>query len=709
MARGITFSTERLRSLFEPKSIALVGASDKSQWSMLIHVGLQQGGFRGKVYYINPRNPTVHGQPTVPNLAAIPESVDLCYLMVGTDMVIPVIKEMIEAGIKNAVCLTGGFAEQDDHGRELQAEITRLAAENDLAIIGPNCMGFINVTHHTEAMASLPERPLLQGSICLMSLSGSLGSMMQNYTHTQGFGLSMLVSTGNEAVVSVTDALQFALEDEATKVIALFMETIRDPEHFIQVAQRARELGKPIIALKAGVSEVTARVALTHTGALTGNDKVIDALFRQLGIVRVNSIEELLITANVFASLGQLPDKRISVVAISGGVCDLSGDLGEQSNLEFPEYSESTVKALKELLPVLEVANNPLDVTGAAVNNAALMGQMLGVVTRDSQMGAVFCVLDPPRTENTISFQAGRFNSIAKALQESPVPAFLLGLTSNDITAVCQNYLKETKIPFIPGGIRTVIPAVGELAEWTQQQRAYQPAHQGNKTEIGFTIPPAGSWSEHQARGFLEEHGVPTIPARLVTSIDEAVAAAQTLGYPVVLKIASPDILHKSDIGGVRLNLGNAREVSEAFTQIIAAAEAVKPAPRLEGVLVSPMRRGGVELLVGVNRDPQWGQVLAVGLGGVWVEILKDTSLRVLPVSKNDIRTMITELQGYKLLQGARGSKAANLEAVVEVICCIAGLSQNMKDKLESLEINPLRVDGSLIEALDAVITWQER
>src|SRR5947209_2981596 len=303
MARGIVYSTERLRTLFEPRSIALVGVSDKSTWSLMIHVGLTQGGFDGKVYYINPRNPTVHGQPTVARLTDIEEPVDLCYVMVGTDAVLAVLQDMIEVDIHNAVVLTGGFAEQDEQGQALQEEITRLAAEHDLAIIGPNCMGYINITRGTEAMASLPERPILVGSVALISQSGALGGMMLNYAHTQNVGLSMLISTGNEATISVTDALQYAVEDEATKIIALFMETIREPHRFVQIARRAFERGKPIVALKAGRSEVSARVALTHTGALTGDDRVIDALFRQLGIIRVNSIEELILTANTFAKV----------------------------------------------------------------------------------------------------------------------------------------------------------------------------------------------------------------------------------------------------------------------------------------------------------------------------------------------------------------------------------------------------------------------
>ena len=714
MARGIVFSTQRLHSLFEPRSIALVGASDKSTWSLMIHVGLTEGGFDGKVYYINPRSPTVHGQPTTARLTDIKEPVDLCYIMVGTDGVLPIIHEMIEANIHNAVVLTGGFAEQDEHGRELQDEITRLAAAHDLAIVGPNCMGYINIARSTEAMATLPERPLLSGSVALISQSGALGGMMLNYAHTQNVGLSILISTGNEAAISVTDALQYAVEDEATSVIAIFMETIREPERFVQVARRAFEGGKPIIALKAGRSEVTARVALTHTGALTGDDRVIDALFRQLEIVRVNSIEELILTANLFARVGHLPGNRLGAVAISGGACDLMADLAEEAKIALPVFTEQTRQDLRALLPVLGPANNPLDVTGAAMNNQALMGNLLSVVGRDPQLDVLFCCMeilaeDTPQSRFVMKILEG----IGQALQNASIPAFMGALASNNVTEAGRAFIERSDISYLPGGIRIIIPALGKLVEWSARYRKYQVKgyEEASSATSGIilTASPSGNWSEHQVRPLLAQYGIPVIPPVLATSEQQAVAAAQNMGVPVALKIASPDILHKSDIGAVRLDLHGEEAVREAFRQVMNAANTLTAQAHIEGVLVSPMRSGGVELLVGVRRDASWGQLLAVGLGGIWVEVLKDTSLRVLPVSRDIVRDMLAELQGAKLLHGARGSQAADMDALVDVIYRIAELATSLKDDLEALEINPLRVDGRQIEALDAVITWQKQ
>jgi acyl-CoA synthetase (NDP forming) len=320
-------------------------------------------------------------------------------------------------------------------------------------------------------------------------------------------------------------------------------------------------------------------------------------------------------------------------------------------------------------------------------------------------------MMEPPADETPQSrFVMNILAGIGQALERSPVPAFMIPLAANDVREAGRAFLEGRGVPFLSGGIRILIPALGKLMNWTQRYRASQAKDYERPSETVGTLSvetASGSWSEHRARAFLQQHGIPVIPATLATSKDEAVEAAQAMGFPAALKIASPDIVHKSDIGGVKLGLQNEDAVRQAFRQVMGSAKAAAPEARIEGVLVSPMRSGGVELLVGVTRDATWGQVLAVGMGGIWVEVLKDTSLRVLPVSRDDVRAMLAELQGARLLHGARGSKPADMDALVEVIYRTAELAQGLRANLESLEINPLRVDGSQIEALDAVITWR--
>jgi len=708
-----TYSPERLRSLFQPRSIVLVGASEKSTWSWNFHNILHDGHFTGPVHYVNPRGGTVHGLPTYSRLADIGEPVDLALIIVPPPAVLSVFQDMADMNIRNAVLITAGFGELGAEGKEMQQELIDFAHTHDIAFLGPNCLGYINVAHNIPAMPS-PFPPVIDGHVAVIAQSGALTSTLFNYAYMQHIGINALASTGNEAVLSVSELMDYFVEDEATKVIALFVEAIRNPEHFISAARRALEKGKPIVAFKVGRSERSAEVAQAHTGALVGDDRVIDALFRQLGIIRVNSIEELLITAGTLAQTGVLPGNRLGFVALSGGSCDSAADYAEQYGITLPEFSEETKQGLRSLLPALGPAHNPLDTTGAVVNDLLLFERIVTQVGSDPNLDVLVCANSLPseaQGEYINAFSVKLVQHIVTGLRSASHPAFLLDFVSNDVAKHAREAAEQNQWPLLPGGVDRGLQALGKAMWWSERFRRAQ-AQQASAPQEALPAPSmsgaaVGIWSESQVRPLLEEYGIPVVPARLVTRADQAVEAAREVGYPVALKVASPDIVHKSDIGGVRLNLQNEREVREAFQQIIQAAGSTNPAARLEGVLVSPMRSGGVELLVGIVRDPAWGQVMAVGLGGVWVEILKDTSLRVLPISREEIRTMLDELQGKALLRGARGSMPADLDRLVEVIYRASRLAQALGGTLESLEINPLRVAGSEIEALDALITWR--
>ncbi len=713
MADTPTYSPERLRSLFQPRSIVLVGASEKSTWSWNFHNILHDGHFTGPVHYVNPRGGTVHGLPTYSRLADIGEPVDLALIIVPPPAVLSVFQDMADMNIRNAVLITAGFGELGAEGKEMQQELIDFAHTHDIAFLGPNCLGYINVAHNIPAMPS-PFPPVIDGHVAVIAQSGALTSTLFNYAYMQHIGINALASTGNEAVLSVSELMDYFVEDEATKVIALFVEAIRNPEHFISAARRALEKGKPIVAFKVGRSERSAEVAQAHTGALVGDDRVIDALFRQLGIIRVNSIEELLITAGTLAQTGVLPGNRLGFVALSGGSCDSAADYAEQYGITLPEFSEETKQGLRSLLPALGPAHNPLDTTGAVVNDLLLFERIVTQVGSDPNLDVLVCANSLPseaQGEYINAFSVKLVQHIVTGLRSASHPAFLLDFVSNDVAKHAREAAEQNQWPLLPGGVDRGLQALGKAMWWSERFRRAQ-AQQASAPQEALPAPSmsgaaVGIWSESQVRPLLEEYGIPVVPARLVTRADQAVEAAREVGYPVALKVASPDIVHKSDIGGVRLNLQNEREVREAFQQIIQAAGSTNPAARLEGVLVSPMRSGGVELLVGIVRDPAWGQVMAVGLGGVWVEILKDTSLRVLPISREEIRTMLDELQGKALLRGARGSMPADLDRLVEVIYRASRLAQALGGTLESLEINPLRVAGSEIEALDALITWR--
>jgi acyl-CoA synthetase (NDP forming) len=704
------FTADRLKQFFEPKSIALIGASDKSVWSMMVHASLRACQFPGQISYVNPRSETVHGQPTVPSLAAIGAPVDLAFIMVNTSLVLPILQEMAAAGVRNAVILAGGFAEAGAEGQVLQQEVVRVAREHDLALLGPNCLGYLNYGHRVGAMPGVPASKLRGGGVGIASQSGATGSLMMAYATRQGIGLSAMISSGNEAVLSINDSIEYLIDDANTQVIAVFMESIRQPAAFVRAARRARAAGKPIVAIKAGRSEASQRVAQAHTGALTGDDKVADALFRQLGITRVDSIEQLLTTADLFTKTGALAGRRLGFMAISGGLCDMGADLAAVSGLELPAWSAETQHKLRQLLPELGDIHNPFDTTGAAVNRPELLAQMAAVLETDTGIDVLVTPQSYPEDGSpTEGFSKNMLTLIDKHVKGDRIPVLIPENSAIDMQPGAQQFLDATSLKTAPGGMAETVRALGRIAAWSAAQRAH--AEQQDQTQaipsIALDGQPTGAWSEHQARGFLTQHDIPVIPARLVASADEGAAAARELGFPVALKIASPDIMHKSDIGGVKLSLAGEQAVREAFGQVMQAAQQHAPDARIEGALVSPMRSGGVELLVGVVRDPTFGPVLAVGIGGVFVELFKDASLRVLPVGRAEVRAMLDELQGAALLQGARGSKPADMDRLVDAIVRIAQVAQALGDDLESLEINPLRVEGDRIEALDAVLTWR--
>ena len=690
--------------------MALIGASDRSAWSHLVHAGLTAGGFTGSVHYVNPRSPTAHGQPTVASLTHIGEPVDLAYVMVPQQGVLAVLDEAADAGIANAVVLTAGFAEAGSEGQSAQHELEELAAQRGLAVVGPNTLGFINVPRRVSLFPGAHMWPLVPGQVALASQSGALGGTLMGYFAAEHVGLSLLVSTGNEAVVTLSDVVDYLVDDEATDVIALFIEAIRKPADLLRVAERALAVGKPIVALKVGRSEISARTAAAHTGALVGDDRIVDAIFRQSGIIRVDSLEQLLTTAAVLAQTGPLRGRRLGVASISGGACDIIADRAQDEGIDLPPFTDATLAALGAVMPDYGTAHNPLDVTGAAVRDPKLFGQALTAIGNDSVVDVLLCQM-AITVEQEPGVATESLASIATALRQAPVPAIFCPATGEGLAPEQRELATRLGIPFVGGGIDLVLSGLGKAMWWSDRyrQRAYTPKSTHVAAPIGAAVPDEGrgSWSEYRARRLLEANDVPIVPAILAQDAGEAAHAASRLGYPVALKVASPDLLHKSDIGGVRLDLRDESSVRAAFDDVIEAAQRVWPAPRIEGLLVSPMRSGGVELLTGVVRDPIWGHVLAVGLGGVWTEIFNDVTLRVLPVTAGDVEEMLGELRGAALLRGARGSAPADIGALVDVILRIAQLAHALAPDLESLEINPLRVDGSQIEALDALVTWK--
>ncbi|MFB4299215.1 acetate--CoA ligase family protein [Actinomadura sp. NTSP31] len=693
-----------VRALFNPGSIALVGASDKSGWSVSTFGNLRAHGFAGPVHLVNPRGGLVHGHAAYPSLAELPGPVDLAYVMVPTRAVLPVLRDGAGAGIRNYVVLTAGFGEAGEDGARLEAEVVAFAREAGLTVLGPNGNGYINAAAGITPYGLPIPPPLLRGPVGVVLQSGALASSVLAFAQARNIGLSLLTSMGNESLVTVPDVVDYLVDDPATRVVALFLESVRDPEAFARAARRALAAGKPVVALKIGRSRLASRTARAHTGALVGDDGVVDAAFRRLGVIRVRSLEDLMVTAGLLASAGPLPGPRIGVVTPSGGASEIIADRAEDEGLELPAYAPETTAALAEILPPFATVQNPLDVTGYVLIDRTLLGRALEIVSADPGIDAVILLTDLPRfTPPDPSVPMANFEAHARRIAASPRPVVVVGNTLTDVSEFGRTVQEKTGFPHVVGGIEHGMQAIGAAVRWSAaRRRALERPERPAAGERIAVDGATGVWAEHRAAALLAGAGLPVVPSELVGGEDAAVAAADRFGYPVVLKAAADGLAHKSDIGGVRLGLAGPDAVRAAYREVVAALAGHAGA----GALVQPQRSGGVELLAGIVRDPAWGLTLAVGLGGVWVEVLRDSALRLLPVDARDVREALGELRGAALLNGARGAKPADLDAVANVVARVAAVAASLGDRLEALEVNPLRVDGAEVEILDALITW---
>jgi len=614
------------------------------------------------------------------------------------------------AGIRNAVVLSSGYGEAGEAGRAAQAELVGRARSLGMVLLGPNHLGFANFVDGTP-VCSVPGLPRGIGPVALLSQSGASSSAMLDFATMVNVGLSYLVTLGNEAMITAGHVVDFLVDDPHTRAFAIFMETVRDPEVFRRAALLAAEAGKALVVLKAGSSALSARTAAAHTGALVGDDRVIDAVFADLGIIRVDSIEDMLITAGAAAALGRLDRSGIGIVSISGGACDIVADRAEDVGAPLPELAAPTCDALSQIMPGYGTVQNPLDVTGAAIIDPTIFTRSIEAITSDPSVGVVGIINGLPWQDTGRPYPAQMFvQAIGAGMAAAACPTVYINQVMQPITDYTRQVMDAGGVRYAIPGLRQAIVALRNVGWWSDVTRAPRPA---STPAAGLAVPARearhGSWSEDAARRMLAEAGLPVVPARLVTSAEEAVKAAADFGSPLALKISSADILHKTDIGGVRLNVAASEAaVREAYQAVTAAAAAV-PGARVEGVLVSPMRADGTELLVGAVRDPQWGPVLAIALGGVFVEVLRDSVLTPLPVTPARARAVLERWRGVALLQGARGTPPADLDAVATVVARIGGLAVALGDDLESLEVNPLRVDGAAIEALDAVVTWTRK
>lgn len=699
---------ERLHALFHPSTVAMVGASESSFYSQTAYQHLCDFGLGERTYLVNPRSREVHGRRTYPTIKDIGQPVDLAFVMVPQAAVEAVLVDAAEAGVRSAVVLSSGYAEAGASGRAAQDSLVSTAKRLGIVLLGPNHQGYINFVDGVPITA-IPFENTTRGHVALLSQSGASARGMITFATRAGIGLSHMVTLGNEAMITAGAVLDYLVDDDETRAVAIFLEQVRDPATFERAARRAMEKGKAVVVFKTGRSALSARTAAAHTGALVGDDRVIDAVFRRLGVIRVDSIEDMLVTAGLAAHLGVLERPGVGIVSISGGACNIIADYAEEFGVELPELAEATVRQLDEVMPFYGTAQNPLDVTGASVVDPTIFTRAIKAIGEDPSIGVVAVINPLPEGQEPVERPGqSRINAIGDGMRSINVPSVYVNQVQVPIEGSASFALERAGISWAMGGLRPLILGLRGVAWWSGVRARGQSATPVTPPVFRLPEPDArrGAWSEWQAREALQAAGIPMVPTEIVHSEDEAVAAAARMGGPVAVKIVSPTILHKSDVGGVILDVDGESAVRSAYTAVMRAGESV-PDSQIDGVAISPMRKNGIELLVGVVRDSQWGLVMAVAFGGIFVEILQDSVLSPVPVTRALAEDMLSSLRGRALLDGVRGRPAADIGTVAALIERVSYLALALADDLESLEINPLYVSGSRVEALDALITWR--
>ena len=689
-----------LTRLFNPRSIAIVGASATPGKIGAMPVSLlRQHGYDGRILPINPRAESIQGLPAAPDLAALDGEADLVILAVPAALAAQALEQARPGQVGGAVVFTSGFSETGAAGVAMQEQLCAIARERGIRLLGPNCLGYMNIRRNIYATFSpAPANgTVAPGGIGMVSQSGAFGAYAYCMARDRGLGLSHWISTGNEADVDVADCIEWLARDADTRVIMTYVEGCRDGDKLRRALSAAREAGKPVVVTKIGRTQAGAQAAASHTAALAGDDAVYDALFRQYGAVRARTIEEFFNLGYALDTWKQLPQgKRLGIFTISGGVGALMADDAQDAGLSLPEPAAHAQARLLERVPFAS-GRNPVDVTGQVVSEPGLLLATAEDMLADGRYDALAVFLAAAGSSETLW---PTFETFAREMRarRPDVPLAISALFAPERRRELEK-LGTLVFTDPSAAIRTIGAVAGLAAQPDADPEQAIPSAQ-------TTAPLLASYNEVQAMDVLRQAGLPVPDCTLAADADAAARAAAGMGGPVVLKVVSPDILHKSDVGGVKLGLSGDDAVRGAHAAILDSVRTHRPDARIDGVLVAPMAKKGVECIAGVHCDPVFGPVVMFGLGGVFVEVLKDVSFRLAPFGRQQALSMIREIKGYALLQGARGTPPCDIEALADALVALSRFAYARRNDFSSVEINPLLAlpQGSGALALDAVL-----
>ncbi|RGF16363.1 CoA-binding protein [Firmicutes bacterium AM10-47] len=693
-----------LNKLLKPTSVAVIGASEKEGFGGDVCRNiLSYVEDRSHMYFIHPKRDSVFGVPCYKSISDVPENVDLMVICTSQKTVIPLLQEGAKKGVGGAVVFASGYGEVGTaEGKQNEAELIAAAKELDIAVMGPNCAGFVNYIDNVQAFAFISAKRDRKGSVGVVSQSGQLClSMMDD----PGMRFSYNISAGNGKIVQMEDYMDFLVDDEDTKVVSIYIEGVKNADKFAAVLKKAAEKRKPVVILKAGRSAKGGAIAASHTGSLSGSDASFDAVLKKFGAIRVDDLEELIAMSLMLSTMKRMPEKAtFASMNLSGGETGICADVGSLNGIEYPDFTEETLKKLKEQLPSYASPNNPLDMTASLSYDADLYAGALRTVMDDPNIGMVLIgytllleIADP-----CIHYM---YKGIEKVVQEKGgncKPIAMIPFAENTRNPEYQEKLFQIGVPVLPPPVYA-FKLLRHLADFI----AYEPETKTLELAVGHPkSEETQALSEHESKQELKVYGVPVPDEVIVTSKEEAAQFVKNHPGPLVMKVESADILHKSDVGGVKLNVCGPEAAEKAYEEIMESVTAKRPDAHINGILTVPMLDAGVEIIIGVNNDPQFGPMIMVGMGGVFVEVFKDVALYPAPLKEEEALEMLKSLKSFKLLNGYRGTEKCDIKALCQTIVAISNYAQANKDVLKELDINPLFVypEGKGVGVADALI-----
>ncbi len=691
-----------LDPLFRPESVAVIGASrNPGTIGYQIVDNLIRHGYQGVIYPVNPKARSIHSILAYPSITAVPGPVDMAVVVVPKEFVLRVVDDCGQKGVKGVVVISAGFREVGAEGLGREEVLLEIVRRHGMRLVGPNCMGLMNTSPDVRMNATFAPNMPPAGATSFLSQSGALGVTILDYAAEYGIGIRQFVSIGNKPDVSANDLLEYWENDPGTRLILMYLESFGNPKNFIPTARRVSRK-KPIAVVKSGRTVAGARAATSHTGALAGTDLAIDSLLAQCGVLRADSIEELFDLAMAFEDLPTPAGNRVAIVTNAGGPGIIIADACESLGLDVVELAPETQAQLRGVFPAEASVRNPVDMIASATGESYQIA--LGIVLSDPGVDAAIAAFVPPLGIKQADIAASIVAAV-KERKEKPVLAVLMG---RDGLPQGIAELNSAGIPAyrFPESAARALAAMHRHQTWASRPLLEPEVFQVDGDAVRsildeVTASGRSQLTEVESLEVCQAYGIPTLPYRVAHSQEEAVQAAEEIGLPVVLKVLSPDVAHKTDAGGVQVDLRSEQEVSEAYSAILSQVEERHPSAAIEGILVESFQKTGQETIIGISTDVQFGPILMFGLGGIYVEALNDVSFRVYPVTRTDAEEMIRDIRGFPLLEGVRGEAGVNLSTLAEVIQRVSQLVGD-HDRIVELDLNPFMASEEGGVAVDA-------